>query len=124
MVTGVAYPVAVAAGLLHACSLRRDGRVRCWGRSHLGQLGRTAIGEASRVPVTVEGLADVVAISAGSAHTCALIADGTNRFWGSNETGPLGQDIGLTLSHMTVKEFPPRVSGHLAVVCSLPRFGS
>jgi len=73
-----------------------------WGRSHLGQLGRAPIGEASRVPVTVEGIADAVAISAGSAHSCALIADGTIRCWASNETGQLGRDLSLRFSHTTV----------------------
>ena len=47
--------------------------------------------ELSRVPVPVEGIADAVAIGAGSAHTCALLADGTIRCWGFDETGLLGR---------------------------------
>jgi alpha-tubulin suppressor-like RCC1 family protein len=102
MVTGVAYPVAVAAGALHACALRRDGKVKCWGRSHLGQLGPSGVGESSPVPVGVDGLVGVAALSAGGAHSCALLADGGVRCWGANESAQLGQDASLRFSHRAV----------------------
>ena len=102
MVTGVAYPVAVTAGLLHACAIRRDGKVRCWGRNDLGQLGPAATRESSQVPVTVEGIEQAVVISAGAAHTCAAIADGTVKCWGSNETAQLARDPTLKFSHRPV----------------------
>jgi alpha-tubulin suppressor-like RCC1 family protein len=99
MVTGVAYPTAVTAGSLHACAVRRDGRVRCWGRSNVGQLGAASIGEASRLPVTVDGVEQAVMISAGTAHTCAALADGRVRCWGSNEAGQLAAEPTLEFSH-------------------------
>ncbi len=102
MVTGVAYPVAVAAGTHHACALRRDGHVRCWGRSHLGQLGRGAVAESSAVPVTVQGIENAVAVTAGAAHACALIADGAIKCWGSNETAQLGRDPAQRFSHTPI----------------------
>jgi len=45
----------------------------------------------SNVPVSVAGLTDVVAISAGSyPFACALLGDGTARCWGNNTFGQLG----------------------------------
>jgi alpha-tubulin suppressor-like RCC1 family protein len=103
MVTGVAYSLAVTAGSQHACALRRDGKVKCWGRSHVGQLGRAGIGDFKPRPLVVEGIADVVGLSAGAAHTCVLSADGAIRCWGSNETGQLARDLSLKFSHSVVQ---------------------
>lgn len=85
----------------HACALLADGTVRCWGSNEYGQLGdgRTdhsaceshpGQADCSKVPVTVPGLTDVVAVSAGGYHTCAVVEDGTARCWGRNDFGQLG----------------------------------
>jgi hypothetical protein len=42
------------------------------------------------VPVAVTGLSGVTSISAGLAHSLALLGDGTVRSWGWNENGQLG----------------------------------
>src|SRR5439155_15451428 len=44
----------------------------------------------SPIPVPVAGLAGAVAVSAGVYHSCAIVADGTARCWGSNGVGQLG----------------------------------
>lgn len=45
----------------------------------------------SRVPLIVIGsLTEVTTITAGSNHTCALIADGTVRCWGGNSLCEVG----------------------------------
>ena len=41
-------------------------------------------------PVLVSGLTNVVAISAGYKHSCAVLANGTAKCWGSNTAGELG----------------------------------
>ena len=81
--------MAIAAGRAHTCALRADGTVGCWGDNIEGQLGDGTTTNRS-TPVTVSGLANVVAVAAGNHHTCALRADGTVRCWGSNSAGELG----------------------------------
>jgi alpha-tubulin suppressor-like RCC1 family protein len=38
----------------------------------------------------VAGLADAVEVAAGDQHTCARLASGAVRCWGSNQSGQLG----------------------------------
>jgi alpha-tubulin suppressor-like RCC1 family protein len=73
---------AVSAGGSHSCALTAAGAVSCWSRE-----GRTlGVGDATietAAPVQVRGLdAGVAAISAGSAHTCALTTVGVVSCWG------------------------------------------
>ncbi|WP_419930291.1 RCC1 domain-containing protein [Candidatus Poriferisocius sp.] len=74
---------------LHACVLHRDGSVSCWGNGRQGRLGQ---GDVSRhyLPVKVPGIADAVAVSAGSEHTCTLHRDGGVSCWGGNSLGQMG----------------------------------
>jgi alpha-tubulin suppressor-like RCC1 family protein len=41
-------------------------------------------------PVIVGILANAESMSAGAGHTCALVASGAAKCWGSNATGELG----------------------------------
>jgi alpha-tubulin suppressor-like RCC1 family protein len=82
--------VAIAAGDSHSCALLNDGTVRCWGLGGYGQIGDGEGEYANPVPVAVTGLADVVAISAGGEHSCALRGSGDVWCWGKNEDGELG----------------------------------
>jgi alpha-tubulin suppressor-like RCC1 family protein len=80
----------VTAGLLHACALKGDGTLWCWGANGYGQLGdATLTDKAAPVPVTALG-ADVVQATAGRLHTCALKRDATVWCWGDNDSGQLG----------------------------------
>ena len=84
--------VLLAGSESYTCAVLADGQVACWGLNDYGQLGDGTTANAA-MPVIVKGVADVVALASGSEaapHTCALIADGTVRCWGSNQFGQLG----------------------------------
>lgn len=84
--------IAVSCGGSHTCALLQDGTVRCWGWGYYGQLGQGLTGPAAsrRYPVEVEGLSDVIAISCGGLHTCAIERGGHVRCWGYGARGQLG----------------------------------
>ena len=97
----------VASGDAHTCALMSGGSVKCWGSNSSGQLGNARSGfmVQSLVAVDVVGLGSVTAVSAGGAHTCALIPGGEVRCWGANAGGQLGD--GST----TASSVPVAVSG-------------
>ncbi len=95
-VTGITTAIAVAAGGFHTCALLANGTVQCWGQNDQGQLGNgtldapTSVAPRNPTPVTVSGITDAIAVSAGGWHTCALLRNGTVRCWGDNERGAIG----------------------------------
>lgn len=96
--TWPADTVQVAAGDHHTCARLSDGSVWCWGRNQLGQLGRGSTvpmdGAASQVLVAGSPIVDVVHISAGANHTCAVLSGGSVMCWGDNGGGQLGSAAG------------------------------
>jgi alpha-tubulin suppressor-like RCC1 family protein len=89
--------VAITGGGYHTCAILDNGKVRCWGRASVGQLGygnTRQIGDtetpASVAPVRLGAGRKAVAISAGYLHTCALLDNGNVRCWGLGSNGQLG----------------------------------
>lgn len=78
----------------HSCALLDDGSVTCWGNNQFGQCGRDmADGGVSSnypTPIIVAGVANVIDIAAGGAHTCAVIDTGRVLCWGKHTEGQLG----------------------------------
>ncbi|MCB9651235.1 MAG: hypothetical protein H6730_32260 [Deltaproteobacteria bacterium] len=95
VVANLPKAIDVAAGDDFTCALGEDGTVRCWGFIVPGGLvgtfpsNGTTTGTTAFVPIPDLG-DEVVAISAGRSHACALMADGTARCWGANTNGELG----------------------------------
>lgn len=83
--------VRLAAGSFHACAALAAGGAVCWGENQNGELGNGTPSPAHAQPQTVAGLAGpVTGLSAGSAHTCALVSGGAVMCWGQNDRGQVG----------------------------------
>ena len=95
--------IQVALGHRHSCALRKSGSVACWGADQAGQLGRgTNLDDASSDAFAatagrVIDVTDARQVVAGKNFTCALVAGGDVRCWGSGREGGLGN--GLPAAH-------------------------
>lgn len=92
--------VAIAVGYEHACALRGNGEMLCWGSNSYGKLGTGRTGD-EHAPATVSGFgpgASVIGIAAGRNHTCAVKSDQSVYCWGDNTAGALGD--GTSAGHM------------------------
>ncbi|NBB84479.1 MAG: hypothetical protein GVY28_13890 [Alphaproteobacteria bacterium] len=93
--------VAVSSGTSHTLALTADSEVFAWGAARDGQLGAPdaldSDGDPVRrveSPVTVEGLPEgvpVVAVTADTKTSYAVLADGRVFGWGEGEFGQLAQ---------------------------------
>jgi len=92
VVMGISDPATLGAGARHACSVRRTGRVSCWGESANGALGAGSLdgGAPSPIPVSVQSLTNVAQIGGGEVHTCALTTNNEVYCWGKAAYGELG----------------------------------
>jgi len=91
----------VSAGGSHSCAVLMSGTVKCWGLGDSGQLGGGGEEEdifESSSPVEVSDIKTAISVSTGREHTCALLAEGGVKCWGSNWGGQLGIGSGLYIS--------------------------
>ena len=82
---------AVTGGNKHTCAILDDDSLKCWGENDSGQLGDgTTDDKDIPTPVDLGTGKTAVAVSAGWAHTCAILNDNTLKCWGRNNYGQLG----------------------------------
>jgi alpha-tubulin suppressor-like RCC1 family protein len=87
--------VQAVAGKSHTCAILSGGKVKCWGKDSVGQLG-LALGIGGDDKVNPRSLAFVdlggfaTALALGGEHSCALLDDGSVKCWGNNNSGQLG----------------------------------
>jgi alpha-tubulin suppressor-like RCC1 family protein len=106
--------VAIAAGQFHTCAILTAGTIRCWGRNGNGQLGDGSVNPTGTgMPSTVSNIASgATAVTAGAAHTCAIVAGGL-QCWGRNPEGQL--DDASTSDKHVPSPSPTLTSGILAI---------
>jgi alpha-tubulin suppressor-like RCC1 family protein len=86
-VAGVTEVVELATADSHACALKSDGTVYCWGSGASGKLGDgTTSGPG---PVRVRGIDNAVDVAAGLLHSCAVLEGGKVRCWGGDSDAQL-----------------------------------
>jgi alpha-tubulin suppressor-like RCC1 family protein len=87
----------IAAGDAHTCAILDNGNVTCWGLGTNGQLGYAntdTVGD-NETPASIGTVAlgtgrTATAITAGDAHTCAILDNGNVTCWGLGTNGRLG----------------------------------
>jgi alpha-tubulin suppressor-like RCC1 family protein len=89
-IAGLTGVESVSAAGEHVCALLAGGTIRCWGRDFDGELGNGTVANHIPSPVTVSGISTAVAIGTGTQVSCAVLADGTARCWGTTAWGSLG----------------------------------
>lgn len=97
-VVGISGVVSVSSGYAgaHTLALRSDGSVWGWGYGDMGGVG-DGLGGDHVVPVRAQGMySGCTAVTAGSNHSLALMADGTVRGWGWNGYGQVGDNATTT----------------------------
>lgn len=83
--------VSITAGQFHTCVGLTGGEARCWGNNGRGQLGDTLVPQQNQATaVSVGGVTDARAVTAGGFHTCALADGNAMQCWGYNFHGQLG----------------------------------
>ena len=89
----------ISAGTTHTLALREDGTVWTWGAgSFRGELFEEHMHQ-NHIPQSIQGLTNVIDISAGSNYSLVLRADGTVWAWGENWNGQLGDGTTINRDH-------------------------
>jgi len=99
---GDGVAISVSAGGHHTCAVIDGGYMKCWGNQQYCELGYgydpelPPTGFVSSLPSTlpfVDVGEEVAQIVAGGLHTCALLASGGMKCWGSGSHHELGVPI-------------------------------
>ncbi|HEX8361928.1 MAG TPA: hypothetical protein VF613_17545 [Longimicrobium sp.] len=141
---GQARFASMAVGMHRTCGIDAAGGVACWGQDSDGysRVSLLGVGEremesctayeqtrrCSRVPLRVAVPAPVKAVAVGTAHTCALAADGRVFCWGENRQGSFGVPGSIVRSSGTPRLMDTRlrfttISGWSGTTCGVATDG-
>ena len=91
----------LTAGAAHTCVILDNATVKCWGNGADGRLGYENSNDVGDGPnevgtslpaVNLGSGRTALAVSAGAAHTCAVLDDATLKCWGSGGSGRRGSN--------------------------------
>jgi alpha-tubulin suppressor-like RCC1 family protein len=100
----------ITLGNYHACVLKDDGSVKCWGRNDGYELSGGGASTPTPKQVTTDGTTPVLGaldVEAGGNHTCIITSDNKVMCWGRNSVGELGDGTN------TNRQYPTYVSDGL-----------
>jgi alpha-tubulin suppressor-like RCC1 family protein len=128
-VSGLASGVAsIATGENHTCAIMANTAVKCWGENTWGALGNGTLTHAL-LPADVYGMASGGArLALGSGYTCLANRGGSQKCWGRNASGQLGD--GTTTDRSRPVAIPDLTTGVRAMAlgefhtCVLTRAGA
>jgi alpha-tubulin suppressor-like RCC1 family protein len=91
----------VYAGSHHACALKTDSSLWCWGNAGGGRLGNGLTTPDVDTPVQIGTDTDWAMLALGQTFSCALKANGTLWCWGTDGAGQLGNGPASTADVLT-----------------------
>jgi alpha-tubulin suppressor-like RCC1 family protein len=101
--------VSLAASQHHACGVRAEGSLWCWGQNPFFELGHADPMHVAFVPERMGAESDWASVGAGWFHTCALKRDGRLFCFGRAIEGQLGQGGSIDpILEPTLVESPSR----------------
>lgn len=82
----------ITAGMRHSCAVIDElpGSGFCWGQQEGGRLGNGYTTSRNNSPAPITSEVELMDISAGGEHSCAIVDDGELLCWGQNRHGQLG----------------------------------
>jgi alpha-tubulin suppressor-like RCC1 family protein len=83
----------IVTGTNFNCALMYDGAVQCWGQNDDGESGNPDLTSDVIIPNTVNLTERALQLSAGGAHSCALLPSKRVACWGANYNGQLGNTV-------------------------------
>ena len=95
----------IAAAYYDNIALQQDGSVWSWGYNVNGEAGIDSSTDYITVPLKLNSIGNIIAISSCYRNSLALAADGSVWSWGYNSYGQIGD--GTT----TYKKYPVKISG-------------
>jgi alpha-tubulin suppressor-like RCC1 family protein len=81
---------SIAAGGFHACGVRKNGKLYCWGRDDNGQVGDAGPDANVSAPKRIGDFEDWTSVGGGLGHTCGIRHGGKLYCWGRDNKGQVG----------------------------------